>query len=287
MSYMKKIATFAIALLSVALLASPASASPRQTMTNEQLVTYVYDQLFNAHNTAVIDQYFSVNYIQHNPTIADGRAPLQKLIESLPAGSHNTIERVISEGDLVILQSDAEHGPGVSANVSDLFRVENGQIVEHWDVVQPIGPTASGNDLFSTLSQPQVSTPLPTASTEHSEQIVERYFTRLYTDHDLSAIDQYLASSLYQHDPALVNGAAAVKTAFEAQLAANPDEVVSSLKVIAEGDLVAVRYHYQANPTALGQAVVDIYRVSGNQIVEQWDGTQNVPATSANSNTMF
>jgi predicted SnoaL-like aldol condensation-catalyzing enzyme len=166
--------------------------------------------------------------------------------------------------------------------------VRDGQIVEHWDVLRAIpATTASGNDLYSTLSQPQVSTPLPFASTEHSEQVVESYFTRLYQNHDTAAITRFLANPFYQHAPTLPNGAAAVRTAFEAELAANPDMIVSSAKVIAQGDLVAVRYHFQASPADLGQAVVDIYRVRGNKIVEHWDVTQAVPATSANSNTMF
>jgi predicted SnoaL-like aldol condensation-catalyzing enzyme len=290
MSRTKKFAALTAIVASALLVASPASAAPHQTTTNTQLITFITNQLFNDENTAVIDQYFSPSYIQHNPTAPDGTAALKQLVGSLPAGPHYDIQRVIAEGDLVILQADTTRGPGIHSDVTDLYRIENGLIVEHWDVIQSVATTtASGNDMFATLSQPQVSTPLPFpfAFTPNSQHVVESYFTQLYQDHNTAAVDRYLAGNLIQHDPALPNGAAAVKTAFEAQLAANPNMVVSSAKVIAQGDLVAVRYHFQTSPTDLGQAVVDIYRVRGNKIIEHWDLDQAVPATSANSNTMF
>ena len=62
---------------------------------------------------------------------------------------------------------------------------------------------------------------------------------------------------------------------------------VQIAQVAAEGDLVAVHAHVRNTPSALGQAVVYLFRVRDGKIVEEWDSTQNVPATSANDNTMF
>jgi predicted SnoaL-like aldol condensation-catalyzing enzyme len=56
---------------------------------------------------------------------------------------------------------------------------------------------------------------------------------------------------------------------------------------IAQGDLVSIRYHYQANATDLGKAVVEVFRVRGGKIVEHWDTHQDVPATAQNPNRMF
>ena len=57
--------------------------------------------------------------------------------------------------------------------------------------------------------------------------------------------------------------------------------------MVAEGDLVAVHANVKDAPSDLGQAVVYLFRVEGGRIVEQWDSAENVPATSANNNTMF
>src|SRR5882757_1506180 len=110
---------------------------------------------------------------------------------------------------------------------------------------------------------------------------------RLNKKQDLTAIDQFVSPSLVQHDPTLTNGSAAVQAAYAAQFAAFPNSTVSSLKVIADGDLVLVRYHAQTSATDLGQAVTEIFKVQHGQIVEHWNAVQNVPATSANNNTMF
>jgi predicted SnoaL-like aldol condensation-catalyzing enzyme len=57
--------------------------------------------------------------------------------------------------------------------------------------------------------------------------------------------------------------------------------------VIAEDDLVVLHYHLKMSPDDLGQAVVDIFRVEDERIVEHWDVLQAVPAESANTNGMF
>ena len=63
---------------------------------------------------------------------------------------------------------------------------------------------------------------------------------------------------------------------------------VERKRVVAEGDLVAIHAHYRTSPEDRGQSVVDIFRVRWDgKIVEHWDAVQDVPATSANDNTMF
>ncbi|HEY3609278.1 MAG TPA: nuclear transport factor 2 family protein [Pseudonocardiaceae bacterium] len=252
---------------------------------NKAMVTYFYDQLFNQHNLAVIDACIGPVYIQHNARFADGAEALRQFIESQPPGaSHNTIVRVIGQGDLVLIHHHAvptAGGPGTA--FMDVFRVSEGKIVEHWDVIQPVpATTASGNDMFGT-----VSTSAGDRSTRRSERIVLDYYTGLTAKHDLRAVDRFVSPSLVQHDPTLPNGSAAVKAAFAARLQANPELTFSKLQVIADHELVSLRYHVQNSPTDLGQAVDDVYRVAGGRIVEHWSVVQNVPATSANNNTMF
>jgi predicted SnoaL-like aldol condensation-catalyzing enzyme len=157
--------------------ASPvAAASARTTAANKALVTYVYDQLFNHANTSVIDRYVRSDYIQHNPTVANGPDALRQLVETLHANnpdSRNIIEHVVAQDDLVLLQSDA----GASATfagvaIVDVFRVQDGKIAEHWDTIQPVpDTTVSGHDMFSTLSRPATATPSPSANTAGNEAI--------------------------------------------------------------------------------------------------------------------
>ncbi|MEM7082949.1 MAG: haloalkane dehalogenase [Pseudomonadota bacterium] len=80
------------------------------------------------------------NYIQHNPDIADGMSNLFAFIQSLAEQGtpvHFTkIDRVLAEGNFVLVMSEASFG-GHPTDFFDLYRVENGKIAEHWDVIQP------------------------------------------------------------------------------------------------------------------------------------------------------
>jgi predicted SnoaL-like aldol condensation-catalyzing enzyme len=92
-------------------------------------------------------------YTQHNPNAADGpeglRAFLGFLEEKFP-GSRSEIKRVFADGDHVILHVHAVREPGTRGNaVVEIFRLEDGKIVEHWDAVQPMPEkAANANGMF-------------------------------------------------------------------------------------------------------------------------------------------
>jgi predicted SnoaL-like aldol condensation-catalyzing enzyme len=261
------------------------SASDRQAEANKALVLYVQDQLWNNGNYSVIDKYVAADYLQHNPTVANGPDALRNLVEQVRAAVpnlHITAVRIVAEGDLVFLQNES----GNQANF-DIYRVEGGKLVEHWDVLETAPTTtANGNDPFSLLSQP-ASDSAPDAVTAQDKGVALDYVTTLIQDHDLSAISRHVAPSVYQHDPAIANGSAALTTYYSSLFAQNPWFSVQVAQVVAEGDLVAVHAHVKDAPSDLGQAVVYLFRVEGGKIVEQWDSAENVPATAANDNTMF
>jgi predicted SnoaL-like aldol condensation-catalyzing enzyme len=95
--------------------------------------------------------YAGPTYRQHNPLIEDGMEGVRKFIAWIMANhpdAHGEIKRVFADGDYVILHS---HWHGLSDNprgeaVVDIFRLENGKMVEHWDVIQPIPETVANNN---------------------------------------------------------------------------------------------------------------------------------------------
>ncbi|MFD4508628.1 nuclear transport factor 2 family protein [Streptomyces sp. NPDC058457] len=273
--------------------AAAGSVSARETAADKALVTYVYKQLFTYYDTSVIDKYVSPDYVQHNPTVANGPEALRQLVENLKAtatpGSGSVTTHVIAQGDLVLLQTHAGTSDTFSGvGLVDVFRVENHKIVEHWDTIQPVpATTANGHDMFSTLTSPQTDAAGPASHTAASERLVRAYVQQLDGRKDLGAVDRYVSPKLVQHDPALADGAAATKQAYANLFAAHPRYQATVAKVVAEGDLVAVHLHDQNSPSDLGTSVYEIFRVRGGKIVEHWAVTQAVPATSANGNSMF
>jgi predicted SnoaL-like aldol condensation-catalyzing enzyme len=97
-----------------------------------------------------VARYVGSTYIQHNPRIPDGIDGLLTFASSLQAQlrlAYSDIRQVIAEGDLVVVYSKITYfpdDPGTAA--ADIFRLEHGKIVEHWDILQEIPATSANNN---------------------------------------------------------------------------------------------------------------------------------------------
>jgi predicted SnoaL-like aldol condensation-catalyzing enzyme len=116
---------------------------------NKQTVARLFDA-FRAGDVDAFDELIAESYVQHNPQADNGLQAVKDLIA--PLGPLDVeVHRAIADGDLVAVHSNNKtfNTAGV-----DIFRLnDDGKIIEHWDVVQPIpDTTASGNDMFSQLS---------------------------------------------------------------------------------------------------------------------------------------
>ncbi len=118
---------------------------------NKKLVIDFYDLAFNQHQPVLAaEKYLSVEYVQHNPHVATGRAAFieafkDEFKDEKEKQSKNIFKRTIAEDDLVVLHSHKMSSPGDRGVAGvDIFRVKNGKITEHWDVNQAI-PEMSKN----------------------------------------------------------------------------------------------------------------------------------------------
>lgn len=143
------------ALCTLALLAAytPAIAQDAKLEANKKVVLDFYEKGLNKKDAEAAIALMGSRYVQHNPVAADGPEGFRKFIaflkEKFPQ-SKSEIKRVFAEGDYVILHVHAVREPGTRGNaIIDIFKLENGKIVEHWDVIQPIPETmAHGNGMF-------------------------------------------------------------------------------------------------------------------------------------------
>jgi predicted SnoaL-like aldol condensation-catalyzing enzyme len=144
-----------LAALILSALASPAAiaASEAQQEANRKVVLDFYEKGLNQKDADAAIALMGNRYVQHNPNAADGPEGFRKFIgflrEKFP-NSRSEIKRSFVDGDYVIVHVHAVREPGTrGAAIIDIFKLENGKIVEHWDLAQPIPENpANGNGMF-------------------------------------------------------------------------------------------------------------------------------------------
>ena len=120
------------------------------------------------------------------------------------------------------------------------------------------------------------------------KQVVTRFMTQFYVDKKVrEAFETWVDPGYIQHNPMAQTGREAAIGFLEPFFTQHPAIHYSILRVIADGNLVAVHSHGAFSPDDRGIAVVDILRVEGCKVMEHWDVVQPVPEKSANSNGMF
>jgi predicted SnoaL-like aldol condensation-catalyzing enzyme len=129
------------------------AADAKQMEDNKKVVLELYEAAINQKNFEAASKLLGPRYVQHNPNAADGPEGLKAFIgflrEKLP-NYHSEIKRVFADGDYVILHVHNVPTPGARGNaIMDIFRLENGKVVEHWDVRQEIPEkAANSNTMF-------------------------------------------------------------------------------------------------------------------------------------------
>jgi predicted SnoaL-like aldol condensation-catalyzing enzyme len=121
---------------------------------NKVLVLEAFETLFNKRDYTAAERFWSPNYIQHSAHIAPGRAGLFELVKSLPDTLKYEHDMIVAEGNLVIVHGRfSGFGAPASWIAADIFVIEEGVLVEHWDVIQDEATRAqskSGNPMFGS-----------------------------------------------------------------------------------------------------------------------------------------
>lgn len=150
----------------------------------------------------------------------------------------------------------------------DLFRLENGQIAEHWDGGQLIPDDESG-----PVTMTNGTTVIDeTADTNESKMLVKDFYHELLENKSLMSADKHFHKDYTEHNPS--NG-----------LMDNADGVVKVHRIIAEGDFVVSQCECKVQDSVF--AHYGIFRVADNKIAEHWSVEQEVPAVMAHPNGMF
>src|SRR2546421_12851813 len=127
-------------------------------VNNKKLVLEAFDTLFNKRDYDAAERYWSPDYIQHSAHIEPGREGLFNLIKSLPPTLKYEPGTIVAEGEFVIVHGRfSGFGAPVNWIAADIVRIQNGTLVEHWDVIQE-----EATEEQSISKRPMFGTTFPT-----------------------------------------------------------------------------------------------------------------------------
>ncbi len=224
-------------------------------------------------------------YIQHNLAIADGVAGMKAAFSQIPKGSAKVnIVRLFQDGDFVFAHSEYDIlGQKIGF---DIFRFENGKIVEHWDNLQ--AKAAAPNPSGRTMTDGP-TLPADLDKTQINKMLVRSFVEDVLVNGRMDKLAGYFNNGKYlQHNPHIgddLSGlGAAMKGMAQQGIRMKYDRIH---KVLGEGNfvLVASEGEFAGKPTSY----YDLFRVEGGKIAEHWDTVQTIPprAEWKNANGKF
>ncbi|MEJ8814303.1 nuclear transport factor 2 family protein [Variovorax ureilyticus] len=224
-------------------------------------------------------------YIQHNLAVADGLAGFGAALQALPKGSArvNTV-RVFRDGDYVFSHTDYNFfGPKIGF---DIFRFEDGKIVEHWDNLQQTPATANPSGR-TMIDGPAVAADLD--QTEPNKKLVAAFVDDILVNGRLDRLGGYFDGDNYvQHNPQIADGLSGLGDALQALAKAGITMKYSKVhKVLGEGNFVLVVS--EGEFAGKSTSFYDLFRVQGGKVAEHWDTIETIPprAEWKNSNGKF
>ena len=253
-------------------------------LTNKEKVVALLNSFKTGDQTPI--SYINPNkYIQHNLSVGDGLAGFGELMHHAPPeGFKAKVVRAFEDGDYVFSHTEYEFfGPKIGF---DVFRFENGLIVEHWDnliEVQPANPSGrTQTDGFTDITDKDKTT--------ENKAVVKGFVEDVIINHQNEKMTTYVNPNKYiQHNPAVADGldgfGAAMQYFAENGLVM---EYTKLHKVLGEGNFVLTMSEGKFGKGD-HTAFYDLFRLENGQIVEHWDVIAPIPAESEwkNNNGKF
>ncbi|WP_420573434.1 nuclear transport factor 2 family protein [Kordia sp.] len=228
---------------------------------------------FNTGDKTPISYINPEKYIQHNLAVGDGLQGFGEVMQHAPPqGFKANVVRAFEDGDYVVTHTEYDFfGPKAGF---DVFRFEDGKIVEHWDnLLEVQQPNPSGRTQFDGTTE---ITDLD--KTETNKTVVKEFIEKVLLNHEMDKLTTYINPTKYlQHNPAVADGldgfGAAMKYFADNGLVM---EYTKLHKVLGQGNFVLTM---SEGKFGKGEhtAFYDLFRLENGQIVEHWDVISTIP----------
>lgn len=254
-----------------------------KNITNSEKAVALIESL-GTKNTEPVAYINPNKYIQHNLAVADGLQGFGAVVSQLPEGTYADVKRVLSDGDYVVMQSEYNFfGPKIGF---DIFRFEEGLIVEHWDnlteIAKDVNPSGRGQ-----IDGTTIVTDLD--KTEENKAVIKGFVGDVLMGSAPEKVTDYInQTKYYQHNTMVADGLDGLGAALTALAEAGTPMVYEKNHfVLGEGNFVLAAS--EGNFLGKHVAYYDLFRLENGLIVEHWDVIEEIPSedTWMNQNGKF
>lgn len=244
-----------------------------ETLSNKTIVLQCYRKIIRDLDFSLVDLYIKDDYIQHSPTVKNGREGLVEMLgflKSLPKPTEQApspIVRVIADGDFVAVHLDVKFMAKRMA-VIDLYRLENGKLAEHWDVGQ-MQPAYENVAITMTNGTTVIE---DADDAVRNKKLISSFYADAAATGNLINAAQYLSPGFIEHNAA-------------AGLISAPFRETIIHRTIAEGNFVVTHCERKSFDKTFAQ--FHIFKMEDSKIAEHWSVEQEVPEVMAHENGMF
>ncbi|HVF95344.1 MAG TPA: nuclear transport factor 2 family protein [Sphingomonas sp.] len=214
---------------------------------------------------SAFDRYWGEPYIQHNPLLPDGLDAVRAFMTRAVPLARVEIFRTLAEGDMVAFHQRVTLPDAVLA-VFDIYRVEHGRFVEHWDAMEAVDDASA-----SPFAGP---TDAGAGDGDATRRRVAGFVEQVLLAGDVARAADHVADDLQRHGIALAPGRAGLVDELAASQAAG-NAYVGCSRLLVEGDRALTVC--SARIDGLPWTLCDLWRIAGDRIVEQWRVAQAVP----------
>lgn len=219
-------------------------------------------------------------YIQHNPLVGDGLAGFSEVLKNKPEqGFKAEVLRAFQDGDYVVIHTKYDFF-GLKAGI-DIFRFEDGLIVEHWDNLLEEQPAnASGRTQFDGETE---LTDLD--KTDENKALVKSFYDVVIMGGQMERLGEFFDGDTYiQHNPLLPDGVSGFLNSVKAMMEQGIQMQVDTLHMLlGQGNFVLTVG--EGTFTEKPYAFYDLFTVENNKLAEHWDIMAEIPPESDWKNT--
>jgi len=250
---------------------TPSNSDTSMNLSNKEKVVAVLNSIETGDQRAIA--YINpTNYTQHNLAVGDGLSGFGAVLQALPKNSAKVnVIRTFSDGDYVFTHTDYNFfGPKIGF---DVFKFENGLIVEHWDNLESKSSKANP----SGRTQIDGSTAIKDlAKTEENKQLVANFIDTVLVKGQFEQLSSFFDGDNYhQHNIMIADGLSGLSQALAAMAKQGIHMVYTkNHKILGEGNFVLSISEgtFADKPTSF----YDLFRVENGKIVEHWDVIETI-----------